>query len=213
MHYCVQAKVDAPAIYRAELDNPSASVHRTRCALLGLAALGDKTALPAIRARLNSEFPRIRLAALAALAGSPPGQFEELCLHSLLDSSSAVVRTARHFLLRASTPVGTAKLMELVSQPVADGTYRACLMLATRASKWDHLAFLLRLNQHVEKDSARWDDLIAALWCWDSAFNRTQVVVTPSQLSQLSASLSAAKPSIPEPLAERIAFTLRVAKR
>ncbi len=212
MHYCERAQLDATAVYRAELDNPSASVHRIRCALLGLAALRDEAALPAIHARLNATFPRIRQAALVALAWRPSDRFEDLCLRSLLDSSSAVVRTAKSLLLRAGTPIDTAKLVELASRPIADSGFHSCLLLTRRASKWNHLTFLLRLTSYVDKDGARAQQLIDELQRWDSDFNRTQTAVTPDQLSQLAASLSAAQAAIPEPLVKAIAFTLRVAK-
>jgi len=212
MHYCERAQLDAAAVYHAELDNPSTSIYRIRCALLGLAALRDKTALPSIHVWLNSAFPRIRQAALVGLARRAPDRFDDLCLRSLLDPSSAVVRTARSLLLRAGTPIDTAKLMELASQPIADSGFRSCLMLARRASKWDHLTFLLRLASYVEKDSGRAQQLIDEMQRWDIAFNRTQTAVTPDQLSQLAASLSAAEAAIPEPVAKAIAFTLRVAK-
>ena len=91
--------------------------------------------------------------------------------------------------------------------------FGACLVLSRRANKWDHLGFLLRLIQEFSNSSLRRQEIIAEPRRWDSAYNQSQTALTTAQSVRIAALLSAAGATMPDPLAQAVAFALRTARR
>lgn len=210
IRYLVKNGFDVSVIYSMELQRIQTSVHLTRCAVLGLAELDDKTQIDRIIQFRRSPFPGVRRACLAALVKLDLDGSRPWLIEGLLDESPGVIKASGYLLHRHRITVGMERLISIACAARHEQSIRACLAVAERGNKWEWLIFILSLfsdmGRLVLKDSQL---LIDKLRDWDRSFNRSSTQPSADQLQRLEDLGRVVKNKIGAERYRSLAFTLR----
>jgi len=198
---------DVETLYSIVLHKKSNSALRLRCAIWGLAELGQKSSRADIENLTKNSLPSVREAALQALTKLTGEAAKPMLAVGLRDQSPSVAKESARLLQQYGIGMNVKELLEIIGASEHSQTYLVCATLARKFNKWDRLIFLMNLHGLLkDQNNSVLEFVNQELIQWDYFFNRNGSQPTEDQLKRLSELYKACAPLVNN---KSIAFTLK----
>jgi HEAT repeat protein len=161
-------EVDFPTVYRRALIEHPQSV----AALCGLGDTGERSDVAAIRAYLESPLPRLRRAAVRALANLGRESVVADLARYLQDDSPAVVREVSRQLQASPSFIDGDRLCRFVMADNRQQVRDTALRLIFAMGKWRSLPWLIRSAAHSDGQTAEHAQELVETWFTPPRCNR-----------------------------------------
>jgi hypothetical protein len=193
------------SLYRSELQ--SGETRRLDVAILGLSEVGSAADAALASGFLTHSRPRVRAAAVRAVARLSPDDLLPMLYVALGDESPRVSRAARTaFLAGAASPDGTV-LRDILDRSQHRHTKLAVVSVARALPRWERLQFLL--GACVSSDEELVARAVIGVDRWLDASNRAALSPTGEEIRETTRLLNEASGWLPEDTASEMAFLLR----
>jgi hypothetical protein len=181
------APMDFAAFYRAEVATGGA---RLAAAVAGLGETGVEQDVESVRPLLNDPLPRVRAAAVRAVArlGGTPAL--PTVLASVADASPSVSRAAAAAVLDGVRTLGIAPLGALYRDSAQAHVRQTALSLLVARGKWESIPWILRALGDADERIRPYARTY--LHQWKHRFNRVGSQPAPDQLAELREALEQA---------------------
>jgi hypothetical protein len=180
---------------------------RLAIALLGICETGDASDAALVRPFLSHRSPRVRVAALRALARHEPGDLQEILYAALGDASPRVSREARTAFLACRNAAAPDRLQDLLTHGTRQVRSHA-IALAQTLPRWPRLRFLLGACRSDDTESA--EAALRGVELWLAQSSRAVLSPGPEEREAMSRKVAEAGERLPRAVAEQLAFMLRV---
>jgi HEAT repeat protein len=195
----------APDAARRALFDRSALVRDAARVLLG--ETGDASDAAHVVPFLTHALPRIRRAAVRALARLGGNAYVETLVAMLADASPAVSSEARRALLALVARIDPAPLRELVRGATLPHVRRNALLLIAQLPKWQSIAGLLEAMRNSNPEiSAMAHERVRD---WNADYNRRQTMPARAEREDVRSAFAAAEPLLETWLRDDIALVIR----
>ncbi len=159
-------------------------------ALAGLGETGSREDVDLVMSQISHDMPRIRRAAVRALAQLHADKFVDVFEYCLSDHSRSVSWEARKGLCRALYLVAGERIWEIFSTEPELHVRRNALFVISKLSKWESISYLVEaLGTDVEGLKNLAGQYVTR---WQRQFNRSFPSPTRMQIERLSGALDRA---------------------
>lgn len=156
---------------------------RLCAAIAGLGEVGQPNDSSLLERFISDPTPKVRAAALRAVAKLNPNRHLEQFLGALDDPSAKVAREGFLALSKRANSVGGPRLWEIYSRCRYAHGKRSVLYLFARLTKWDSIAFLIQSLADEDRSTVELSKRYIARW--SARYNRSFVTPNTNQLSRL----------------------------
>jgi HEAT repeat protein len=199
------AKSPLSDFYRSEIQ--SGQTRSLDIALLGLSEVGSAADADLASGFLDHPLPRVRAAAVRAVARLSSGDLRPMLYVALEDGSPRVSRAARTVFLTTSVSADPDAIREILDGSEHRHAKVNAISVAQNLARWQRLHFLLRACVNSDSDLASRAALGVCRWL--DASNRAALNPTADEVRMASRLLNDAKGRLPGAAASELAFLLR----
>ena len=199
---------DVSAVLLETVRQADSPARKVRAGILAIAEIHRKDLLSEILHHLESDYPSIRAAVLAATARLDADHARDLCEKALEDSSPGVVRLASKLLTKLGVRFEARRLIELVRKDSREVVRRAATYLSRHSNKWERLVYLLRMAEPLGAVVSINNELSD----WNRSFNRSAVGPTSEQLAELRSLIDESEPFMSAKERSELSFALTQAR-
>jgi len=204
-HLRKMAAFDVAAFYRQQL--PTAERHTLYAVVSGLGEFGNAVDDALIVPYTSHPTPKMRRAALKALASLRPDPHMEVFMKALSDEAPRVSSLAVKALRRKPSSLSAARLWEILKSTPHFHVKRHAFHLIERCAKWDSIPYLLSALCETNETLVEMGQ--SAVSDWVGSFNRSFASPTPSQIAATRTALNTCGHLLDETTLERLQFSLK----
>lgn len=161
----------------------TATSARLYAAIAGLGEVGQPSDSSLIERFISDHPPKVRAAALRAIAKLNPNAYVEQFLRALEDPSAKVSREGFLALSKKANSVGGTRLWEVYGRCRYAHGKRSVLYLFARLTKWDSIAFLIQSLADEDRSAVELSKRYIARW--SARYNRSFVTPNADQVARL----------------------------
>jgi HEAT repeat protein len=176
-------------------------------AISGLGETGTSSDADLLVPHVSHEVPRIRRAALRALARLHADQFVNVFEERLSDHAPSVSREAMKGLSKTLHLIGGERVWRAFNTASEVHARRNALFLIARLSKWESIGYLVEALGTNDEDLKKQAETYVRRWHW--RFNRSFTNPTKAQVEHLSAALERCGTDFDQTLKEQLEFAIR----
>lgn len=195
------APMDFAAFYREQVAAGGARLAR---AVAGLGETGADADVEAVGPALDDPLPRVRAAAVRAVARLGGTAALPAVLASVADASPSVSRAAAAALLDGVRTLGIAPLGAFYRDSAQAHVRQTALSLLVARGKWESIPWILRALRDPDERIRRYAHTY--LRQWKQRFNRVGSQPTPDQLRELRQALEQVADALDPPLLDWLRF-------
>ena len=147
---------------------------KIKSAILGLAYLNIKKAIPQIEQLCNALFPSIRKVSLQALSKLIDYESKPFLIQGINDQSPRVAKESARLLNKLKIQLSADELFDIINKSHYKHTIKVALLSSKVANKWEKLIFLIGCSWFfIQNKTAIPNILQSELINWNSNFNRS----------------------------------------
>jgi hypothetical protein len=200
-----RSKTHLSSLYRSEIQ--SGEARRLDVAILGLSEVGSPEDADLAAAFLTHPLPRVRAAAVRAVARLSADDLLPMLDVALGDGSPRVSRAARIAFLAGSTSPDAQALCHILDRSEHRHARLNAISVARALPRWERLRFLLAACANSDDELAKRAALGVDRWL--VASNRAALDPSADEVRRTSILLRESKERLPERTASELAFLLR----
>lgn len=195
------APMDFAAFYRGQV---AAGGARLAAAVAGLGETGAEQDVESVRPVLDDPLPRVRAAAVRAVARLGGTAALPTVLASVADASPSVSRAAAAALLDGVRTLGIAPLGALYRDAAQAHVRQSALSLLVARGKWESIPWILRALRDPDERIRRYAHTYLSQWKHRS--NRVASQPAPEQLAELGDALEQAADAVDPKMRDWLRF-------